>query len=319
MRLYDATRTIAVAAGLLGAVMFYQPWVSGTVPGVGVVSLSGYDLAQGRAQTIADEASAPPPRTSGGSTSGAAPAPASGAGSLAMPTRVPTFAPGSQGAGSLSAPAAPPASGGAGGLTLPTRVPTFAPGSQAPGSLSAPGAPTTVATPAPPAPAAASGGLALPTRVPTFAPGSQAPGSLSAPAAPTVAATTAAGTTAPGVVATPLPIIERIEPAQLPKLTLYAVPLAGGGITIFTGVFGILRDPRDRRFARIWTILLGLLGIWTSSSVIWTIADATSPNNLLAPGEATAPLWAAWTCLVAFIAGTVALALAWTAREPSRA
>jgi hypothetical protein len=105
----------------------------------------------------------------------------------------------------------------------------------------------------------------------------------------------------------------------LPKLTLYAVPLAGGGITIFTGVFGILRDPRDRRFARIWTILLGLLGIWTSSSVIWTIADATSPNNLLAPGEATAPLWAAWTCLVAFIAGTVSLALAWTAREPSRA
>ena len=284
MRLYDATRTIAVAAGLLGAVMFYQPWVSGTVPGVGVVSLSGYDLAQGRAQTIADEASAPPPRTSGGSTSGAAPAPASGAGGLAMPTRVPTFAPGSQGAGSLSAP----------------------------------GAPTTVATPAPPPPAA-SGGLALPTRVPTFAPGSQAPGSLSAPATPTVAATTAAGTTAPGVVPTPLPIIERIEPAQLPKLTLYAVPLAGGGITIFTGVFGILRDPRDRRFARIWTILLGLLGIWTSSSVIWTIADATSPNNLLAPGEATAPLWAAWTCLVAFIAGTVALALAWTAREPSRA
>jgi hypothetical protein len=105
----------------------------------------------------------------------------------------------------------------------------------------------------------------------------------------------------------------------LPKLTLYAVPLAGGGITIFTGVFGILRDPRDRRFARIWTILLGLLGIWTSSSVIWTIADATSPNNLLAPGEATAPLWAAWACLVAFIAGTVSLALAWTAREPSRA
>ena len=318
MRLYDATRTIAVAAGLLGAVMFYQPWVRGTVPGVGVVSLSGYDLAQGRAQTIADEASAPPPRTSGGSTSGAAPAPASGAGSLAMPTRVPTFAPGSQGAGSLSAPAAPPASGGAGGLTLPTRVPTFAPGSQATGSLSAPGAPTTVATPAPPAPAAASGGLALPTRVPTFAPGSQAPGSLSAPAPPTAAATTAAGTTAPGAVATPLPIIKRIEPAQLPRLTLYAVPLAGAGITIFTGVFGILRDPRDRRFARIWTILLGLLGIWTTSSVIWTIADATSPNNLLAPGEATAPLWAAWTCVVAFVAGTVSLALAWTSREPSR-
>lgn len=300
MQLHDATRFIAVGGGLIGLALFYQPWVGGKIPGVGDVALTGEALAQGRARDLADAASIPPPR--GQSAGGAAVAPAP-AGGLTLPTRVPTFAPGSQGQGGLSVPSQPttvPAA--AGGMTLPTRVPTFAPGAQAPGSLSMPAQ----LTPTPAGAGAGTGGITLPTRVPTFAPGALAPTTL--PSAAERAAIS--GTPQPTPTAEPA----RIEPAQLPKLTLYVVPLAGAGLAIFSVIIPRLRDSRDRLFGKWWTVILGIVGAVATGSVVTTVGQAAgSSNNLLAPGQATDVLWGAWASLLAFAGSTVSIAWTWLA------
>jgi hypothetical protein len=170
-------------------------------------------------------------------------------------------------------------------MTLPTRVPTFAPGAQAPGSLSAPG-------------------QATPTARPTTA-----PGAATATRAP-IAATGGAPASGLAAAAQAQSGVDRELPAQLPKLTLYAVPLAGAGVAAFTATFGLLRDPRDKRFARWWTVLCGVIGTWGAGTVVATVTGASSPNDLLAPGQATAVLWGAWGSVVAF--GVSAISLAWT-------
>ncbi|MSQ43426.1 MAG: hypothetical protein EXR45_04365 [Chloroflexi bacterium] len=280
MRLYDATRTIAVVAGLLAAVMFYQPWVGGKVPGVGAVTLSADDLANGRARTIADAASAPPPR-----------------------------------AGSSGAPGAPTTRPEvSGGLALPTRVPTFAPGAVAPTTMPSAAertAAANVTTPTPPP----VGGLSLPTRVPTFAPGSIAPTTMPSAAERTALATPAAGgNAAPAETATRTPAAPP-PPATLPKLTLFIVPLAGLGLAVFTAIHARLRDPRDITFSKWWTVLLGTVGTYATWNVIATITGTTVPNNLLDPGEATETLWGAWCSLAAFAVGTISSATAWLSRR----
>ena len=131
--------------------MFYQPWVGGAVPGVGAVMFSADDLANGRARTVADNASAPPPRVPSGAAPGA---PATG-GAPSLPTRVPTFAPGavapttmpSAAERTVAAGNATPTPMAAGGMTLPTRVPTFAPGAVAPTTMPSAAERTALATP----------------------------------------------------------------------------------------------------------------------------------------------------------------------------
>lgn len=331
MQAHDATRVVAVVGGVLGLGLFYQPWVEGKIPGISApVALTGLDIAAGRAREMADAASIPPPRAGTAPVSGGAAAPPASSGNLVLPTRVPTFAPGSQGS-SLSAPvqATPTtgtASGGSGGLTLPTRVPTFAPGAQGNSlSMPVPGTPT-------PAGGASSGsaGMTLPTRVPTFAPGAQG-NSLSMPVP---------GTPTPGTAATRVPAAapvsggasgsggsglaaaaaaqatsssDKPQPAQLPKLTLYAVPVAGFGVAAFASTFGLLRDPRDRRFAKWWTVLFGIIGAWGAGTVVSTVGGAEATNDLLAPGQATGVLWAAWATVASFVTSVIGLAWSWFA------
>lgn len=271
MRLYDATRTIAVAAGLLGTVMFYQPWVSGTVPGVGAVMFSADDLANGRARTVADTASAPPPRVPSGVAPGA------------------------------------PVTGGA--PSLPTRVPTFAPGAVAPTTMPSAAERTVAAGNATPTPMAA-GGMTLPTRVPTFAPGAVAPTTMPSSAERTALATPGAGGNTLAV-ASPTPVPAVTPPAKLPKLTLFAIPLAGLGIAVFMAIHSRHSNSRDIIFSKWWTLLLGLIGTYSTWNVISTISGAPVPNNLMDPGEARDLLWGAWASLAAFALGTVAVATSW--------
>ena len=273
MRLYDATRTIAVAAGLLGAVMFYQPWVGGAVPGVGAVMFSADDLANGRARTVADNASAPPPRVPSGAAPGA------------------------------------PATGGA--PSLPTRVPTFAPGAVAPTTMPSAAERTVAAGNATPTPMAV-GGMTLPTRVPTFAPGAVAPTTMPSAAERTALATPGAGGNALAVAApTPVPVATPPPPAKLPKLTLFAIPLAGLGIAVFMAIHSRHSNSRDIISSKWWTLLLGLIGTYSTWNVISTISGAPVPNNLMDPGEARDLLWGAWASLAAFALGTVAVAASW--------
>ncbi len=103
------------------------------------------------------------------------------------------------------------------------------------------------------------------------------------------------------------------EPEQLPKLTLYGVPLSAIGIVVFTATFGLLRDARDRRFAKWWTILFGVIGAWIAGTVVSTVAGAAASNDLLAPGQATAVLWAAWGSVASFVASVIGLAWTWIA------
>ena len=334
MQAHDATRVVAVVGGVLGLGLFYLPWVEGKIPGLPApIALTGFDLAAGRARELADAASIPPPRAGAApATGGAAGAPAA-SGNLVLPTRVPTFAPGAQGAG-LSAPSqpTPAAASGAGassgGLTLPTRVPTFAPGAQGNSlSMPVPGTPTPAAATG--AAGASSGGMTLPTRVPTFAPGAQG-NSLSMPVPGTPTPAGAAATRAPAAPAAPAggapaggsglaaaaqasTSADRPVPAQLPKLTLYAVPVAGFGVAAFAATFGLLRDPRDRRFAKWWTVLFGVIGAWGAGTVVSTVGGAEATNDLLAPGQATSVLWAAWGTVGSFVASVFGLAWTWDA------
>ena len=281
MRAHDATRVVAVVCGVLGLGLFYQPWVEGKLAGIASpVALTGLDLAAGRTRDLVDAASAPPPRVLIAAPGGApAPAPAPAvSGGLALPTRVPTFAPGAQGSG-LSMPAA----------TTPTP----------------PSAPTSAPV--------VSGGLTLPTRVPTFAPGAVAPTPATRPiSTPGGAPGGSAGTGGSSLAAAALGATSAMKPPveQLPKLTLYVVPVAGAGIAVFTATFGMLRDPRDRRFAKWWTVLFGLIGAWASGTVVTTVGGSPAANDLLAPGQAMSVMWAAWGSVASF--ATSAIILAWT-------
>lgn len=283
MSLYDAARTIAIAAGLLGTMMFYQPWIGGTVPGVGAVTFSADDLANGRARTLADAASAPPPRAGSGGAAGAA-------------TTRPELS---------------------GGLALPTRVPTFAPGAIAPTTMPSAGERATagaaIATPTAPLP----GGLTLPTRVPTFAPGSSAPTTMPSAAERAALVTPASGVSAAVAATATMTPPSPPPPKTLPKLTLFIVPLAGLGLAIFTAIHARLRDPRDLTFSRWWTVLLGAIGTYSTWNVISIITSASEPNNLLDPGQASVALWGAWGSMAAFAIGTISAATAWLYRQRS--
>src|SRR5688572_18769269 len=146
-----AGRYAAALCGVAAVALFFQPWVTASLDGVGVRSLSGLQLARNQAQSLVDAA------VFGGGTGGQTDAAASGSGTtsaaasggLVLPTRVPTVVPGGQPGQVPAGQAQSAAAASAGGLVLPTRVPTVAPGRSAP-VLPAAQAPSqdTAATPA---------------------------------------------------------------------------------------------------------------------------------------------------------------------------
>ena len=154
--------------------------------------------------------------------------------------------------------------------------------------------------------------MTLPTRVPTFAPGAVAPTTMPSAAERTALATPGAVGNALAVAApTPVPVATPPPPAKLPKLTLFAIPLAGLGIAVFMAIHSRHSNSRDIIFSKWWTLLLGLIGTYSTWNVISTISGAPVPNNLMDPGEARDLLWGAWASLAAFALGTVAVAASW--------
>ncbi len=106
-------RFLAAGFALLALLCFYQPWVSGTLPGVGERTLSGAGLARGEARRLVDAAAYA--RGGAGAQSAAL------TGGLVLPTRIPTVGP----AGASSALAtSQPAGGESPGQALPTRQPS---------------------------------------------------------------------------------------------------------------------------------------------------------------------------------------------------
>src|SRR5688572_21028631 len=93
-----AGRYAAALCGVAAVALFFQPWVTASLDGVGVRSLSGLQLARNQAQSLVDAA------VFGGGTGGQTDAAASGSGTtsaaasggLVLPTRVPTVVPGGQ-------------------------------------------------------------------------------------------------------------------------------------------------------------------------------------------------------------------------------
>src|SRR5688572_21007733 len=128
-----AGRYAAALCGVAATLLFFQPWVTATLDGVGMRSLSGLQLARNEAQSLVDAAVF---GGTGGQTdaaaSGSGTTSAAASGGLVLPTRVPTVVPGGQPGQVPAGQAQSAAAVSAGGLMLPTRVPTVAPGRSAP-------------------------------------------------------------------------------------------------------------------------------------------------------------------------------------------
>jgi hypothetical protein len=282
-------RYIAAACGVVAMLLFYQPWVSAKLPNIGDEALTGLSLARGEAADRVDQASfaalqpGTVPGASGASgASGAASGAAAGAGGLTLPTRVPTVA---AGAGASS-----------GGLTLPTRVPTVAPATGGAGSGAA----------------SSAGGLTLPTRIPTVAPGAQPAPATGQSTSGQLAGGGAAGT----VLEAGRAIAREAEPDRLPQFPLYLVPLAGLGLAAFAVIWDRLREPRDRFFGKLWTILLSFGGALGTGWMLYKAATAAPGNDLIGPGEVTGPEWALWAIFLSFLLGAISIAIAWLSPAP---
>jgi hypothetical protein len=272
-------RYLAAVGGLLALVLFYLPWVTASLPGIGEVSLSGAELARGAAITRVNQAAVDASRNPG---AGAGGAPATGA-------------------------PATGATGGSGGMTLPTRVPTVAAGSAPATGAAPPAAPPAAAPAAPAAAAGATGGLTLPTRVPTVAAGS-APVSGAAQAPPA----TSGGASGPAPAARPAPP----APDVLPQFALYLVPLAGLGIAAFSLIWERLVDRRDRFAGRLWTLLLAYGGLLLSGYVLYKAATAQPGNVLLGAGAVVGLTPALWGVFLAFLFSAACLTVAWLSPAP---
>jgi len=210
-----------------------------------------------------------------------------------------------------------------GGLTLPTRIPTTVPGAAAAaGGLVLP---TRIATPAPAAAAgAASGGLVLPTRIATAVPGGQGTGAGVALATAAAATREAFSTAQAGGLNVRAATAAARAPDRLPGLSLYLIPVAAGGLAIFSALWGRFVNPRDRLYGKVWTILLAAGGTLGAGAVLVKIATAPSINNLLAPGDVKGTMWGLWSTFLGFVLAGSCLVAAWLvparpARPPSGA
>ena len=174
-------------------------------------------------------------------------------------------------------------------------------------------------------------GLALPTPIPTPAPpgtgAGSPPGSASDLALPTrqpsgpeiataAAATVVAVQTAQAGGRAAAPAATASEPDRLPRSSLYALPLAAAGAAIFAAIWGRLRDPRDRLYGKLWTVLLSVGGTLGVGYVLLKVATAPQPNDLLGPGNVRGAHWGLWATFVAFLVCAISLGVAWS--RPSR-
>lgn len=278
-------RYVAALCGVVALVLFYQPWVTASLSGVGETQLSGVALARNEASLLVSRAAVAASR-SGARTTAAAPA--IGQGGLALPTRQPTAAPsgGNTGFGStLPQPAATAPAGAAGGASAPA------------------------------APAVAQGGLALPTRQPTAVPGG-APSGFGSSAGVVVAATP--GGAATTLASLPPPVAEPPPPPTLPRFWLNLVPLMAIGIAGFSLVWDRLKEGRDRSFGRAWTLILSYGGLALTGLVVYRVVTAPPDNVLvgLGVGGVVAGLPALTGTLLAFLLSALALTVAWLSPLP---
>lgn len=280
-------RIIAAVCGVLVIALFYQPWLTARLAGIGDVPFTGSDLTHADTQLRVDlalraaRAQAAPVAGASGAIPAARPAAPAASGGLTLPTRIPTVV-----AGGV-APVAPAASGG---LSLPTRIPTVVPGAAAPAAAPA-----------------ASGGLTLPTRIPTVAPGSAASQPQGAPASTGFGNGPQIGVQ-----------VKSVQPDRFPTTLLSIMPWVGLALAAFSLVWDRLTDRRDRLFGIWWTVLLAFGGaIWTGILLAKAV-QAPIGNDLLGPGEILAANWGLWAIFLAFLIASVALAVAWTDRRHVR-
>ena len=276
---HQLLRYVAALCGLVALILFFQPWVDAALNTAGDASLNGIELARGDASHRVNAAIFGG-RTTGSSASGAAPAIAPGG--LVLPTRIPTVAPGGSSAGS-----------------------GFGTTSGAAGTAGA-AQPTTAAIAAP-------GGVVIPTRIPTVAPGgSSGFGTTAGAAAQQTPLATAAGGGASR--AAPAPA----APPVLPTFWFYVIPFAALGLATMPVVWDRFTDQRDRRYGRIWTLLLSYGGTAFLGYVLWRIATAPAANSLLGPGVGAvrSALPALWGTFAGFLAAAVLLTLVWLMPSP---
>lgn len=283
-------RYVAAACGLVALALFYQPWVSATLPGVGEQTLSGLHLAEGEAAQRVDRAlfgslaaggTGAPSDSSGQAAGQAAPGAGASVGGLVMPTRIPTVAAG--GAGAAGAAGAAGSGLATGGLVLPTRIPTVTP--PASGQFS---------TGSAPAPAGAASGASGAT-------GGQLAG----------------GGAANTVLEAGRQITREQGPDRLPQFPLYLMPLAGLGLAAFSIIWDRLYEPRDRLFGRLWTLLLAYGGMLGAGYVLVKSVTAAAGNDLLGPGEVTGAAGALWGVFIAFLLGAISITIAWLSPAPA--
>jgi len=101
------------------------------------------------------------------------------------------------------------------------------------------------------------------------------------------------------------------QPDQLPQVALYGVPLAAIGITVFSLVWDRLRDMRDRRYGKWWTIFLAFGGTLGVAYVLFKVSTAPAGNDLLAPGSVKAAQWGLWATFLAFLGCAASITAAW--------
>jgi hypothetical protein len=274
-------RYVAAVFGIVALVLFYQPWVSGTVPGVGAQALTGLELARGDAAARADQA-------------------LFGVGSAALA------------AGSGTGAAAGGAAASSGGLALPTRQPTAVTGGPAGGFGSSSAAVGGAGA------GASLGGLALPTRIATVTPlpSGQLGAGTGNPAGALIGGQLAGGGTANVVLEIGRQVERQKEPDRLPQFPLYFVPLAALGLATFPVVWDRLYESRDRFFGKVWTLLLAYGGAFGTGYVLFMVSTAVAANDLLGPGEAKGVEWPLWGAFLAFVAATVSITVAWLSPAP---
>jgi hypothetical protein len=278
---HQLLRYAAALCGVMALILFYQPWLDASLNVAGDAALNGMELARGDASHRVNTA------IFGG--------------------RGTTVAPGAAGAVSP------------GGVTLPTRIPTIAAGGGASssgfGSTSgATGATTGAAAQPTTAPLSVPGGVVIPTRVPTVAPGGGSGFGTTAGAA----AQQTPLATAVGAAAAARPAAAPPAPTVLPTFWFYAIPLAALGLATMPVVWDRFTDQRDRRYGRIWTLLLSYGGALFLGYVLWRVASAPATNALLGQGVGSvrSALPALWGSFAAFLMAAVCLTIVWLMPSP---
>ena len=278
---HQLLRYAAALCGLVALVLFFQPWVDASLNVAGDASLNGIELARGDASHRVNAAIFGG-RTTGSGSPGSAPAVAPGG--VVLPTRIPTVAP--SGAGGSSGFGTTAGAAGSAGAAQPTTAAIAAPG-----------------------------GVVIPTRIPTVAPGGSAGFGTTAGAA---AQQTPQATAAGGSASRDAPTASPAAPPVLPTFWFYVIPFAALGLATMPVVWDRFADHRDRRYGRVWTLLLSYGGALFLGYVLWRIATEPATNALLGPGVGAvrSALPALWGSFAGFLTAAVLLTIVWLMPSP---